>query len=99
MTLYNMPIHRAVATAAGFGMIIAVPAVIAFLFVDAVDAPPFTLGAVNGPAFLIVIIMTLLTTPLGARLAHGMNPRPLRRVFAVFLTIVALNMLRKALGF
>jgi uncharacterized membrane protein YfcA len=29
------------------------------------------------------------------RLAHAMDPKPLKRVFAVFLVIVALNMLRK----
>ncbi len=98
MSLYNTPIHRAVATAAGFGVIIAVPSVIGFLFLDVADAPPFTLGAVNGPAFLVVIAMTLLTAPLGVKLAHSMDPKPLKRVFAVFLALVALNMLRKALG-
>ena len=60
--------------------------------------PPFTLGAVNGVAFLVVIAMTLTTAPLGVKLAHSMDPKPLKRVFAVFLTLVALNMLRKALG-
>ena len=54
-----------------------------------------TIGLVNIPAFLIVIAMTLLTAPLGARLAHSMTPAPLKRVFAVFLFLVALNMLRK----
>ena len=58
----------------------------------------FTLGAVNGVAFLVVICMTLITAPLGVKLAHAMDPKPLKRVFAVFLTLVALNMLRKALG-
>ncbi|AXI47300.1 hypothetical protein C1J03_15550 [Sulfitobacter sp. SK012] len=98
MTLYNTPIHRAVATAAGFGVLIAVPAVIGFLMVD-MDAgrPPFTLGAVNLVAFTLIIAMTLITAPLGARLAHAMDPKPLKRVFAVFLVLVAFNMLRKAL--
>ncbi|SRR6056297_1881427 len=99
MSLYNTPIHRAVATAAGFGVIIAVPAVIGFLFLDVVDAPPYTFGAVNLIAFLIVIATTLITTPYGVKLAHAMDPKPLKRVFAVFLTLVALNMLRKALGY
>jgi len=100
MSLYNVPIHRAVATAAGFGVIIAVPSVIGFLFldVDPANRPPFTLGAVNGVAFLVVIAMTLITAPWGVKLAHAMDPKPLKRVFAVFLTLVALNMLRKALG-
>ena len=100
LSLYNTPIHRAVATAAGFGVIIAVPSVIGFLFleIDAARRPPLTIGAVNLPAFAVVIAMTLLTAPWGVKLAHAMDPKPLKRVFAVFLTIVALNMLRKATG-
>lgn len=99
MSLYNTPIHRAVATAAGFGVIIAVPAVIGFLFLDVQGAPPYTIGAINLVAFLIVIAMTMITTPYGVKLAHAMDPKPLKRVFAVFLMLVALNMLRKALGY
>lgn len=99
MTLYGVPIHRAVATAAGFGAIIAIPSVIGFLFVDLPVGvtPPFTIGAVNIAAFGLVICMTLLTAPLGARIAHAMDPKPLKRAFGVFLILVALNMLRKAL--
>lgn len=100
MALHGVTIHRAVATAAGFGMLIAVPSVLGFLLLDIAEEsrPPYTIGAVNLVAFGIVIVMTLITTPIGARLAHGMNPKPLKRVFAVFLTLLALNMLRKALG-
>jgi uncharacterized membrane protein YfcA len=98
MTLYGMPIHRAVATASGFGVLIAVPSLLGFLFLPVADAPPYSVGAVNIPAFLVVIGTTLLTTPLGVHLAHAMNPKPLKRAFAVFLTLVALNMLRKVLG-
>lgn len=101
MTLYGTPIHRAVATAAGFGVIIAVPSVIGFLFlsIDPASRPPFTIGAVNLPAFGIIIAMTLITAPWGVRLAHAMDPKPLKRVFAVFLALVAVNMLRKSLGY
>lgn len=98
MTLCGMPIHRAVATASGFGVLIAVPSVLGFLFLPVAGAPPWTVGAVNLPAFLVVIGTTLMTTPLGVRLAHAMNPGPLKRAFAVFLTLVALNMLRKVFG-
>jgi uncharacterized membrane protein YfcA len=98
MTLYGVAIHRAVATAAGFGVIIAVPSVIGFLTVDLVAPPPFTVGAVNLPAFFVVIMMTLITAPWGVALAHRMDPKPLKRMFGVFLMLVALNMLRKAVG-
>ena len=95
MTLHNVPIHRAVATAAGFGVIIAAPSVLAFLVSHPPleGAPPFMLGYVNVVAFLVVISMTLMTAPMGARLAHRLNPKPLRRIFAGFLIIVATGML------
>lgn len=98
MSLYATPIHRAVATAAGFGVLIAVPSVAGFLMAPVVGGPPLTLGSVNLPAFLLIIAMTLLTAPIGVRLAHALDPRPLRRIFAAFLAVVALNMLRKAAG-
>lgn len=99
MTLFGRPIHRAVATAAGFGVIIAVPSVIAFLFVPipVETRPPLTIGAVNLPTFLIVICMTLITAPIGARIAHATDPKPLKRIFGGFLILVAANMLRKVL--
>ncbi|MFT5062524.1 MAG: putative membrane protein YfcA [Polaromonas sp.] len=78
-------------------MIIAVPAVIGFVLVGTpIGAPPWTLGVVNLPAFGLIIAMTLITTPYGAKLAHSMDPKPLKRIFAVFLIAVAINMLRQA---
>ncbi|MFW8592829.1 sulfite exporter TauE/SafE family protein [Cribrihabitans neustonicus] len=101
MTLHNVAVHRAVATAAGFGVIIAVPSVAGFLLleIDPANRPPFTIGAVNLVAFFIVIAMTLITAPWGVKLAHAMDPKPLKRVFGAFLVLVALNMLRKAAGY
>jgi uncharacterized membrane protein YfcA len=98
MSLYSVPIHRAVATASGFGILIALPSVAGFLLLPVADSPPYTLGAVNLPAFLIVMATTMTTTTWGVKLAHAMDPKPLKRAFALFLTVVALNMLRKAAG-
>ncbi len=100
MSLYGVPIHRAVATASGFGVMIAVPGVLGFLFAEVAPAgrPPFTVGAVNLVAFVVIVAVSLQTTSYGVRLAHAMDARPLKRLFALFLTLVALNMLRKAAG-
>jgi uncharacterized protein len=99
MTLYGVPIHRAVATAAGFGVVIAVPSVAGFLLVRMPPeaTPPFSIGAVNLVAFGLVIAMTLITAPIGASLAHRTDAARLKRIFGAFLFLVALNMLRKAL--
>lgn len=99
MSLYGVPIHRAVATAAGFGLVIAVPSVLGFLLASPPPQglPPYTVGLVNLPAFAVIVAMTMLTTPLGVRLAHAMDPKPLKRVFAFFIMAMAMNMLRRAL--
>jgi len=79
--------------------LIAVPSVVGFFLVEMPHEvrPPFTLGSVNLAAFAVIVGMTLLTAPVGARLAHRLDPAALRRVFAVFLLLVATNMLRKAI--
>ncbi|MFO1106246.1 MAG: sulfite exporter TauE/SafE family protein [Amaricoccus sp.] len=100
MRLHGVPIHRAIGTASGFGLVIAIPSVIGFLLSGwgTPGLPPWTIGLVNLPAFAIVVATTMITTPWGVRLAHAMDAKPLKRTFGAFLILVALNMLRKALG-
>ncbi|MEM7547093.1 MAG: sulfite exporter TauE/SafE family protein [Pseudomonadota bacterium] len=98
LSAHGVAIHRAVATAAGFGLIIAVPAAVGFVIsgLGAPDRPDLMLGYVHLPAFAVIVPMTVLCAPFGVRLAHSTNPRPLKLTFAVFLAVTALNMLRKA---
>lgn len=100
LVTHGRPMHNAVATAAGFGAMIAVPSAITFMLLKppAENLPPFQIGYVNFPGFLIVVIATMLTAPIGAKLAHGLDAKKLKRYFAVFILIVALNMIRKALS-
>ncbi|MCC6304308.1 MAG: sulfite exporter TauE/SafE family protein [Rhodobacteraceae bacterium] len=98
MTLHGVAIHRAVGTASVFGVIIATPSVIGFLLlpVAAAARPPYSVGAVNLLAFAAILAVSLGTTGWGVRLAHATDARRLRRIFGLFLLIVAGNMLRKA---
>jgi uncharacterized membrane protein YfcA len=41
--------------------------------------------------------MTFIFAPIGANVAHRMNAGPLKRLFGVFLLLVAANMVRSAL--
>lgn len=97
MTLHGVTVHRSVATAAGFGVLIAFPSVITFALKQppAQGLPPFMIGYVNYAAFLIIISMTMITAPIGARISHKINPKLLKRIFGIFLIIVATNMLLK----
>jgi uncharacterized protein len=98
MTLCGRPIHQAVATASGFGAAIALPAAFGYVVTGwARDGlPPWSLGFVSLPGFVILALLTAVTAPIGARLAHRLPKLTLRRAFAVFLALVALNMLREA---
>lgn len=99
MNLCNYPIHRAVATAAGFGVIISIPAAIG-LAVDGWNAhglPPFSLGYVNLLGFVFIAPASVLMAPVGARVAHMMDRNRLKLVFAAFIAITAARMLWDAL--
>ncbi len=67
-------------------MSIALPSSLGFLLLNIPSEyrPPFTIGSINLIAFFVVILMTLLTTPIGVRLAHAMDPKPLKRFFVDF---------------
>lgn len=100
MTLCGRPIHQAVATASGFGAAIALPAALGFVVTgwSRTGLPPWSLGFVSVPGFLALAALTAITAPHGARLAHRLPQRALKRAFAAFLALVALNMLRVALS-
>ncbi len=99
MTLCGRPIHQAVATASGFGAAIAIPAVIGYVITGWAreGLPPLSLGFVNVPGFVFLALLTTMTAPLGARLAHRLPQLTLKRAFALVLAIIAANMLREAL--
>ena len=98
LTLCGVPIHRAIGTAAAFGLFIAVPATFGFISSGlGVSGRPFgSLGYVNGLGFVLVSVAAWPMVPLGASLAHKMDAVFLRRIFGFCLALVALNMARKA---
>ena len=98
LTLYRYPMRKAVGTAAAIGLIIAIPGTIgAFIAgIGSPGRPPFSVGYVNILAFLLLIPITGFMAPIGARIAHSINPRYLRIAFALFLIFNASNMLYTA---
>ncbi len=95
MTLNGVPIHRAVATASALGPFIAIPGAIGFILIglDATDLPPFTAGYIHLPAALVIAPLAVLAAPWGAKAAHAVSVAALRRIFSLFIVIVALKML------
>ncbi|MEZ5945359.1 MAG: sulfite exporter TauE/SafE family protein [Hyphomonas sp.] len=100
MTLYGRPIHKAVATAAGWGVAIGLPSAIVAVIIGWGEEglPPFSLGHVNLAAFALISLFTVTMAPVGASLAHKLDAARLRRLFAILLALVAARMLWKAIG-
>lgn len=90
----RVPMHRAVGTGALLGTVISVPGALAFVIngLGVPLRPPFTLGYVNALGFALIVPATLLTTGWGATLAHRIDARRLRQVFALFLALTSLRM-------
>lgn len=99
LAAFSYPIHRAVGTAAAFGVVIAIPAVLGFIISgwDAPGRPPFSLGYVSLVATAIILPFTTYFAPIGARLAHSLEPIWVKRAFALFLVITAGKMLYSSL--
>ncbi len=99
LSLFGTPMHRAVGTASGFGLVISIPATVGFA-IGGWNMPglaAFSLGYVNVLGLLLIVPTTLLTVPLGAHLAHTLSQQRLRQLFGIFLGITASRMLWDAI--
>ena len=100
MTAFNVATHRAVGTAALFGLVIALPGTLVMLFagMTPLDAPPGTFGFVNLPGFLVIVPMTTLMAPVGVKLGAKLDGATLKKAFALFLILVGSRMIWQTFG-
>ena len=98
LTFLSVPVHRAVGTAALFGLVIAVPGVLSYALAgQGIEGlMPLSLGYINVPAAVAIAAFTFVFAPIGVRIAHRLNAQRLRLAFAVFLGISAIKMLHEA---
>ncbi|ATA54508.1 sulfite exporter TauE/SafE family protein [Variovorax boronicumulans] len=99
MTWCNVAIHNAVATSAALGFPIAVANVLGYVLsgqsVQGLPAGAF--GYIWLPALVVIAACSVFTAPLGARAAHSLPVKKLKRVFASILYLLAAYMLWKGL--
>ena len=100
MTACGRKIHQAVATAAGFGVIIAVPGTIGNMIsgMNVENLPMGNVGYVNLIAALSIVSMSVFTAPVGARLAHNLDAVKLKRIFGIYLIVTSIYVFYKALA-
>ncbi|NOR80000.1 MAG: TSUP family transporter [Methyloprofundus sp.] len=88
---HQMPMRNAVAISSACGLPIAVIGTLTYAFLgwQKTGLPEGSLGYIYLPAFLGVIISSMLTTPLGAKLANKLPTKQLKRYFSLLLFAVA----------
>jgi uncharacterized membrane protein YfcA len=98
MTFYNRPIHQAVATSSGLGILISIPGALGYIYAGWPKAAaypdvaalqfPLALGYISLIGFVLFVPTSIWTAPIGAHLAHSLSKRRLEVAFGIFLLIV-----------
>lgn len=92
MTFYGRPIHQAVATSSGLGVLISIPGALGFIYAGwpkMAILPPLSLCYVSLIGMILFIPTSIWTAPIGASLAHKLSKRRLEVAFGIFLLFVA----------
>jgi uncharacterized protein len=100
MAWCNVAMHNAVATSAALGFPIAMANTVGYVVGGwSLDNPvPGAVGYLWLPGLAVIASASVLFAPLGAKAAHAMNVKQLKRVFALMLYLLASYMLYKALA-
>jgi len=95
LTWCNVRIQHAIGTSAAVGLPIAIGGTAGYVFNGWGKAglPAGSLGYVYLPALAILVAATMVTAPVGARLAHRLPVATLKRIFAGLLILLAAKML------
>jgi uncharacterized membrane protein YfcA len=100
MVWCNIPIHHAIGTSAAIGLPIAVAGMAGYMYngLGIASLPAYSMGYISLPALLGIVCTSILTAPLGVRLAHRLPVDKLKRVFALLLYLVGTKMLVGLIG-
>lgn len=96
MTFYGRPIHQAVATSSGLGVLISIPGALGYVYagwprMEGGVLPWGSLGFVSVVGALLVVPTSIWTAPIGVNIAHRLSKRRLEIAFGLFLLIICLR--------
>ena len=95
LTWRSVPMQQAVATSSACGLPIALASALSFMILGWHDPllPAHSLGFIYLPALLGIALTSMFFARVGARLAHRLSPKLLKRLFAALLFCVGLSFL------
>lgn len=99
LAAFGLTMHRAVGTGAAIGVAIAISGTIGFVISgwNATDLPPLSIGYINLLAVVLIGSLAALCAPIGVAMAHRLDQKRLKQVFAAFMFLVGAQMIWKAL--
>ena len=99
MNAFSVAQHRATGTASAIGLVIAIPSTIIYLMAETshLNFPEWSIGMIYLPVFLVFLPLTIFGAQIGVNIAHKLEGLFLRRIFSIFLLIMALRMIYLAL--
>jgi len=100
MAWCNVAIHTAVATSSALGFPIALANVVGYVLsgMSVTGLPDDAIGYIWVPALVVIALCSMFTAPLGAKAAHSLPVKKLKRIFAMILYALAAYMLYKGLS-
>lgn len=95
LTWCNVSMQAAIGTSAALGLPIALGGSLGYLWNGMQESglPAGSLGFIYLPALLSLLLMSTVAAPQGAKMAHRLSGRTLKRVFAAFLLLLCAKML------
>ncbi|MCU0601019.1 MAG: sulfite exporter TauE/SafE family protein [Desulfobacterales bacterium] len=93
----NIAVHHAIGTSAAIGFPIAIAGAVGYLYngLNIPGLPNGSIGYIYLPALAGIVCASVLTAPLGVRLAHSLPVERLKKLFAVLLIVMGTRMLLK----
>jgi uncharacterized membrane protein YfcA len=94
MTWCNVKLHQAIGTSSAIGFPIAVAGAVGYIAngLRVENLPEHSLGFVYLPALGAIAVASVLTAPLGAKVAHRLPVKKLKKIFAVLLYTLGVRM-------
>ncbi|CAI8246305.1 MAG: Uncharacterised protein [Glaciecola sp. HTCC2999] len=95
MVFFQIDMRKAIGCAAVSGLIIALFGTTSFIIAgwSVPDLPAYSLGYVYLPATLGIVLSSVFTAPIGAKIGQSMDTQKLKQIFAIFLVLVSIRML------
>jgi uncharacterized membrane protein YfcA len=92
---FQTPMRNAVAVASACGLPIAVAGTLSYAILGnhALQLPEWSLGYVYLPAFGGILLSSIFTAPMGARLANRLPAQKLKRYFSLLIFVMAIKLM------